>query len=148
MTIKAKVVPIVADNRDRGKLYLITEMDAFRAEKWGWRAMFAIAKHVDIPADVIALGMQGLRRVGMQAFFKADWYDTEPLLDELLSCASFVPDPAKINANPELPPSTPTSVGLDGHVQEPTTLFTLRLEAFDLHTGFSTAGVLRSWTSA
>lgn len=137
---KVATVVIAADNRDKGKTFVITEMPASRAEKWATRALIAISRAgVDMPDDIAAAGMAGLAVVGFQAITRVAFADAEPLLDEMMACAVFVPNPAQ--------PLVFRDIREDD-VEEVSTLAKLRDEVVHLHTGFSPAAELSRLATA
>lgn len=131
MPRKTKLVTL-DKGRDAGKQFLITEMDAFRAEKWAQRAMLALTRAgAEIPRDIAQSGMAGLAVAGLQALQGLSFEDVEPLLDEMFSCVQCVPD--RKNAAFVRP------VILEGEgadIEEVMSLITLRQEVFALHVDF------------
>ena len=128
-----KVVEIRLDEtagRDAGKLFVLTEMPAVKAEKWAIRAFFALSKSgMDIPDELARTGFAGIAQIGLRALGSMAFTDAEPLLDELLGCVQIARDPThpSILARP-----------LDMDFEEVATLLRLRKEVFELHTGFFT----------
>jgi len=150
MARKTKLVTIAAnDSRDRGKTFWITEMPPRQAEKWATRALLAVSRSGrDMggdAADLASSGMAGLAALGFQAFARMDFDDAEPLLDEMLSCVSFVPDPTKIDQATQRPLMFP--LGPDD-IEDVQTLLTLRSEVIEVHTGFSPAAFLSTLGTA
>lgn len=140
MARKTKVVVIPApktgerENRDAGKAFLLTEMDAVRTEKWAARALLAIAAGgVDIPPEVLQMGAPAVVAAGFRSLVTMAFADAEPLLDEMMQCVSFIPDRRKPDVTRPLDPED---------IDEVTTLLTLRGEVVELHTGFSVAAFL------
>lgn len=122
------------ENRDAGKTFLITEMDAIRTEKWAARALLAIsAGGVDIPPEVLQLGTGAVVAAGFRALVTMSFVEAEPLLDEMMECVSLVPNPKK-------PDVTRPFDSED--IEEVTTIWLLRSEVIELHTGFSVAAFL------
>lgn len=134
------VVPAPATgegNRDQGKVFLLTEMPARKAEKWATRALNLMARSgVDLPPDILRSGMASMFVVGVKALTSIDYEGAEPLLDEMMDCVALIPDPAK--------PGVTRPVHLDTDIEEVSTYLALRGEVFELHTGFSVAGILSS----
>lgn len=131
---KNSTVVISTPGRDFGKSFLLTEMDCTKAEKWGQRALGVMIRGgVDLPELLTASGFSGIVSVGFMALFAAPWADVEPLLDELMSCVQVMPDPNK--------PAILRGI-YESDIEEISTLVTLRLEAFELSSGFSVAGAL------
>lgn len=131
---KMITIPRSEDNRDSGKTFLITEMSAAQSEKWALRALGAIANSgMEIPPDVMRLGMGTLVAVGFKGMLTMQFDDAEPLLDEMMQCVVIVPDPK----NPAI--VRPVD---DEDIEDITTRLMLRSEVFELHTGFSPAAFL------
>lgn len=140
MARKTKVVKIDAKNRDAGKAFLITEMDAVRAEKWAARALLAIASSgVDIPPDVLKMGAGAVVAAGVRSLMTMAFADAEPLLDEMMQCVAVVPDARKLDVTRPL--------DIDD-IDEVTTILLLRSEVVELHTGFSVAAFLSNLGTA
>lgn len=131
---------IAHEGRDKGKVFHLTEMPAMKAEKWAMRALFAVARSgVDIGEALDGTsGMQGIALVGMQALFRMDFVDAEPLLDEMLQCVTVKPDPN----NPML-----VRALFETDIEEVSTLLSIRDEVLRLHTGFSLADAASKSTS-
>lgn len=136
MARKTKTLRIPADppSRDAGKTFLITEMPAAHCEKWAMRALMAVANSgLDIPPDVMRMGMGALVAVGFKGLLTMAFAEAEPLLDEMMACVEFVPDPKN--------PSVVRPVD-DEDIEEVKTRLLLRSEVFELHTDFSPAAFL------
>lgn len=124
-------ITIDAKGRDNGKVFLLTEMSAVAAEKWATRAICALMNTgVEIPPDIATQGMAGLSSMGMQAIAKLPYYALEPLMADLMTCVQMVPNPQN--------PAVVRAV-LDDDFEEVATIFNLKKEVVDLHTGFFTA---------
>lgn len=122
-------VTIADDGRDKSKVFRLTEMPAAQAEKMAVRALLAMAKSgVDVPEDVVGMGLMGLVAIGVRALRHVEFADLEPLLDELMGCVQVVPDRQKPQfARPLMPDD----------VEEVRTYLTLRKALLELHVGFS-----------
>lgn len=130
MARRTAEVVIDKDGRDKGKTFLLTEMDAYRAEDWALRAFGAMTRAgVEIPEGIFDLGMPGVAVVGMGSFLKAPYAELKPLFEEMFACVQIV-EPAITRA------TTPDDI------EEVQTRVTLRDEVIRLHTGFTLAGVL------
>jgi len=126
------------EGRDKGKHFLITEMSAAKAEDWGIRAFLALANSgVEIPEEVAAAGMAGIAIVGLRALGRIKIEEARPLLQDMMECVQYLPDPTKpaivrglieVDPNPD--------------IEEPVTRLWLRAEVFELHTGFSIADAI------
>jgi len=126
-------VTISEEGRDKGKIFVVTEMPAVKAEKWATKALLALGRSgVDIPEDIFSAGMAGLVVVGISKLLHVSFADAEPLLDEMFDCIQRRPDPK----NPEL--VMPISIN---EIEEVKTVVRLRAEVFALHTGFSLADI-------
>lgn len=140
MARKTKIVRISEEGRDKGKSFLITEMPAHQSEKWALRALNAIARSgQDIPPEVLRMGWGALAVVGLRSLLTMSFHEAEPLLDEMLDCVEFLPDPKK----PDL--VRPLD---DEDIEEMKTRLFLRDEVWEVHTGFSVAAFLSSLRKA
>ena len=125
---KTETITITDDGRDKGKMFLLTEMPAEKAEKWALRAFLALARSgVELPDDVQQLGMAGMAIVGLRALGGVQFSDAEELLDEMFECVQIIE--SKITRRP---------TGDD--IEEIATRAQLRIEVLKLHAGFSGGG--------
>lgn len=138
MALKTATVTITAEGRDKGKVFLLTEMPAFPADAWATRLLLALTKAgADIPPDVRRYGLAGILSLGLSAFGRIAYDDAKSLLDELWDCVQVQPDPTrpaiirKINTGPQ------------GDIEELLTIQRLRVEVLQLHVNFSVAAGLR-----
>lgn len=136
MPRKTTIYTVTSEDRDIGKKYLITEMPASRAEKWAARAFLAMAHSgIEIPANIMDAGFAGLALMGLRSLAGVNFDEAEPLLDEMMTCAKFLPNGMPIESarviNEEY-----------GDVEEPSTLVKLRAEVFKLHINFSMADAI------
>lgn len=128
-------VTVEAEGADKGKVFRITPMPAWRAEKWGWRAMSVLARSgTELPPLDAMSNLLVVAAYGLEALMRAPFEEAEPLLDEMLTCVAIVPDPV----------NNPTISRPDIHrdVQELNTILWLRDQVLLAHTGFSVAAVL------
>lgn len=134
MARKTKEVTITTEGRDRGKVFIITEMPASRAEKWAARALLAITRSgVPMPEELRGAGMAAIAIVGLRAILSLSFDDAEPLLDEMMTCVQI-----------KMPALTRPIIddGTEGEdIEEPETRLLLRSEVLELHTGFSLAAM-------
>jgi hypothetical protein len=145
---KTKTVTIEEEGRDKGKVFIVTEMPASQAEKWALRALVLAAKSgVDIPDDIADAGMAGIAVLGIKTVLGGmDFEDVEPLLDEMFSsCLSFVPDPNNLAIRRGKDGIAPM---IEEDIEEITTRIHLRAEVLNIHTGFLDAGARLNTTSA
>jgi len=135
MARKTVEVTITAEGRDHGKKFVITEMSAMKAERWGIRAAMAMSKaDLNIDPQLLAAGLGGIAVVGLKGLSGANFNEVEPLLAELMTCVQFV------GASPS-GTEVRRDVGEDDF-EEISTLLKIRYEAFSLTTGFSRAAPL------
>jgi len=129
--------------RDAGKVFLITEWPAARAEKWALRAFLAYNRGGgELPLDQVAgLGMRGIFALGVQTFLRGQIQATEviPILDELLDCVQMIRDPTKRGPDGKV---IATPIVSDDDVAEVRTRMWLRSEVLRVHVNFSIAGAL------
>lgn len=132
MARKSVTVRLDADNRDKGKAFLITEMDALDAWNWGTRAITAMIRNgAKIPEEVANGGIIPVLAVGVFQFGFLPWSELEPLRDEMMACVQYVPTPARPDVVRKL---------MRSDVEEPDTYSRLMKEVFSLHTGFFPEG--------
>jgi hypothetical protein len=135
MARKTQTVVIEAEGRDKGKMFILTEMPPNQAEKWAFRALLALAKSgVEVPDDIASAGLAGIAALGIKAFSGISFEDAEPLLDEMFAMVAMVPDPAR--------PVIRRGYGgvgplIEDDIEEIKTRLRLRKELFALHTNFS-----------
>lgn len=121
---------IATHGRDEGKHFLITEKDAFSAEKWAMRVtMAAMAAGVEVPDKSELQGAGGLISLALNLLARVKWETAEPLLDEMMQCVEFIPDPLKPFVK---------NAFLSTAIEEVQTIVELRREIIALHTDFFT----------
>ncbi|WP_244936729.1 hypothetical protein [Methylobacterium currus] len=132
MARKTKYITIEDDNRDNGKTFLITEMPASQAEKWGAKALLALTTAgAEIPDDVEGAGMAGLARMGIEALTTLRYDDVAPLMDEMFACVQICPDRRNHQVFRRLE---------EDDIEEVVTRLKLRKEILALHIDFFTEG--------
>jgi hypothetical protein len=120
--------------RDNGKVFVLTEMDAYRGQDWALRALLALAASgVQLPENALTTGWQGLAAFGVRALLQAPYGLLRPLLDEMLAQAKYQHAPGQ-----PLQTLTADAAG-NCPVEEIKTFVTLQAALFKLHTGFSPA---------
>jgi hypothetical protein len=130
----------VADaGRDSGKVFVLTEMPASQAERWGTRALMGMVKGgAQVPDEFVEIGgmaglaaMAGLGRRMIafiaSAFASMPFDLAEPLLDEMMGCVQSQPNPA----DPRI-----TRVLTESDIEEVQTRLKLRAEVLKLHLDF------------
>ena len=126
---KTKVVPVTAEGRDKDKMFVITEMSAAQAERWGTRALGCAAKAgITVPDGMLNSGMAGFAAIlgGVGSFLAGPRDEVDSLMAEMFDCVKIsvpaVPDGRKL---------------LEDDIEEIGTRLWLRDEVLELHTGFS-----------
>ena len=116
---------------DRGNklVFKVREMSATQLEDWTMRACLVLAgAGSDIPASGGVEGIgQYLAEHGLAAIGNVDYAKAKPLLDEMLACCSRVVDKMEERVTPET---------ADAYIEDMSTLFKLRLEAFKVNFSF------------
>lgn len=128
MPRKTTLYKVTESGRDHGKLFMLTEMSASRAEAWAMRVLLAlVGGNVALPDNFEELGMAGLAELGIRAMSGLKWEVAQPLLNEMLECVEYVPDASKTHVRRPL---------IDDDIEEIMTRLTLRKEVWNLHMGF------------
>lgn len=123
-----KQVEIKIDaGRDAGKVFKVEEMPAVQMDRWVTRALCMLGRSGSGLSAIGGMTMEDL----LAAFSKLDLKDSEPLLDELLGCCSFMKDGVLVKM---------TGAMVDSVIEEWTTIFKLRIEALKLNLGFLEEG--------
>lgn len=121
---------VTAEGRDKGKVFVLTEMGADAGERWATRLVFALMNAgVDVPDNIESAGMAGIAAIGIKALGKLPYEAAEPLLVDMFDCIAISPDPR----NPGL-----IRTLVEGDIEEVLTRLTLRKELFKLHIDFFT----------
>jgi hypothetical protein len=116
------------EGRDKGKVFLLTEMPASRAEAWATRVLLALmGSNTNLPENFADMGMAGLAELGLKAIAGLKWEVAEPLLEEMLQCVQIIPNPAKPQVVRAL---------VESDIEEILTRFKLRVEVWKLHMDF------------
>lgn len=124
-------VTIPHEGRDRGKVFQITEADAWTADRWAMRAMFMLSRAgMEIPAEILQMGVTGFIMVAREALRFVDYAQFEPLADELMTCVRIVPTPTQPHVVRDI------LRGSDD-VEELATIRLLRGEVLKLHANFT-----------
>ena len=124
MTRRTTEYVIDANNRDKGKRFLITEMDSWGGERWATRVIVAMSQAgVDIPQEVMnAPSFEALASFGINALFKIKREEFEELSDQLLDCVKIIFD--EKGSTRDL---------LKSDIEESTSIFKLRMQVLSFH---------------
>lgn len=134
MARKTQTLTITDDGRDKGKRFVLTEMPAYQGIKWADRCLLAIAASgAKLPDGAMGSGMLGLLAAGVTALDNLEYDVVAPLLDELMSCAAYQPNPNQPNV------TVPVFLGEGCQIEEIKTFWSLRVALFQLMTGFTMA---------
>jgi hypothetical protein len=120
--------------RDNGKTFVLSEMDAYAGQDWALRALLALAASgATLPQGALSSGWAGLASFGVTALLQAPYGALRPLLDEMLAQAKYEHKPGL--------PLQQIAPGVNCPVEEIKTFLTLQMALFKLHTGFSPGAV-------
>ena len=123
-------VTIDAKGRDNGKIFVLTEMSADKAERWATRLLFALINNgAEFPDNIQEMGMAGIAAIGIKSLGKLPYEQAEPLLDEMFECVRIQPNPKDPNL---------VRLLIADDIEEVTTRILLRKELFKLHIDFFT----------
>lgn len=143
----AKIVIGPEGGRDAGKSFVITEMSAADAARWGRQAFQGLAKgNTELPEDANGADLPTIASLGFKAIASLKDEETENLLDQLMRCVTYLPDPNR----PEIKRGGAGQALFADDIEEYRTQYRLQAEAFELSLGFSMAGVRSAfqWTPA
>ena len=121
------------DGRDKGKLFLITEMSAKRCEEWAMKVLLALlASNVQLPEGFDSLGAAALAELGFKALAGIKWEALEPLLAEMMACVQFIGDPKRTAATTR----DLLDDDINQDIEEVSTRLKLRVAVWKLHMDF------------
>ena len=126
---------VIADGRDKGKTFVITEMSVIDADNWANRALLAMLRggvdvgNLDFSNVNTSGGMLELARVVIAGLGNMQEQIATDLLNELLDCARIVPSGG-----------IPRDILLDSDIESIKTLWQIRKEALMIHIDFLTDG--------
>lgn len=126
---------VTAEGRDKGKVFILTEMPADQGERWANRAALALTNTgAAIPEEALGAGWAALAAIGVQALGMLRAESVQPLLDELWpSCVKYEHKPGQMLQ--EVIP------GVNSPIEEIATRYAIYYALWKLHTGFSWPGV-------
>lgn len=144
MARKKVTVTIDADNRDKGRSYIINEMPAEVAERFAYRALLALtSSNTQVPPDISSLdidmemdqaSMAKLAAFGLKAFLSLDYDRIAPLLDQMMQYIQIDMGGGVVR---QVMPDC-------DDIEETSTLFKIRKAFMELHVGFSMAGLTQT----
>ena len=117
----------IEEGRDAGKKFKITEMPAVQADRWITRALCLLGKS---KTDLSAFGVMDMGAL-LNTFSAIEFSETEPLLNELLACASFEKDGASVPMKGDI---------INSVIEDWETIFRLKVEALKIILGFLDQG--------
>lgn len=117
----------IESGRDAGKVFKITEMPATQAERWATRALGVLGRS---GMSITSLGVIPMEQI-LEECLKAKPEEVEPLMDELLACASYNQDGTSIVMKGSM---------IDSVIEELTTIMRLKMEALKLTLSFLAVG--------
>ena len=131
MARKVETVIISEEGRDKGKVFILTEMAATAGERWATEALFLLSKAgLELPAGAAESGMSGLASVPLSGLPSLRALQ-DPALNAWRECIKYQHDPRHLPQNvywdrPEC------------QIEEIATVNMLRMKVLELHIGFFT----------
>lgn len=122
---------VSAEGRDKGKVFVLTEMPADQGERWANRAALALTNTgAAIPDEALGAGWATLAALGVQALGMLRHENVQPMLDELWpACVRFENKPGQ--------PLQEVGQGINAVIEEVATRYSIYYALWKLHTGFS-----------
>lgn len=114
------------EGRDKGKIFVLTEMSASQAEAWALRALLALSA-AGVKTQDGDESMAAMADFGFASLKGLEWKIAEPLLAEMWTCVRYAPDPHKLSLVRNL---------VEEDIEEVATRIKLRLAVWNLHTDF------------
>lgn len=131
MARKTLQYTVTDEGRDKGKVFLLTEMASSAGERWATRCFLALAEHgIEIPDGLIESGMAGIAQYGFSLVGKLPFDTAMILMDEMFQCIAIMPNPANPNIVRGL---------VEDDIEEIATRIKLRVAVFKLHVPFQQA---------
>ncbi|MDI2091684.1 hypothetical protein [Commensalibacter oyaizuii] len=159
-------IKITEPGRDQGKLFKITEMSAFDTEEWAEKTINAVLRNVDrkdllllLPVvytyiqdlsenktveQVIEEKGEGKATISQATEYLSIYFSSlvfqlpfdalKQIMEPLLNCCSIYLSPGQTEL------TEPVSNNFSQYIEEPSTIFALKREAFKLHTDFFIKG--------
>ena len=121
--MRKQIEVVIENGRDAGKSFTITEMPATQGEKWATKAL-GVLGHSGV--GIAALGKIPFDEI-LEKVLSTSSEEVEPLMDELLACASFIKDGQIIKMQGNM---------IDSVIEDVSTIFKLKMESLKLNLGF------------
>lgn len=126
---KKKTVTIESEGRDKGKLFVLTEMPAAKAEGLALKIILLLTKSgINIPQNLEDLGVAGLASYGLELLSYIKYDELEPIIDEVWKCVQIQGSNGVTRKLIEDDES--------GDIEEISTRFFLKKEVISLHLNF------------
>lgn len=123
-----KEFTIESANRDKGKTFVVTEMDSFAGFDWATRALFGMLNAgMEVSEELIQMGLGGVAMMGLDGIKKLPPSIVKPLMEELQGCVQ-IKEPGGLRAV------------LRSDIEEISTWFEMQKRAFTLHIEPFTSG--------
>ena len=129
-----KVLDVTINDRGEDKVFRITELSASAAEKWAFQLFFAMANSgLEVPEEIVEMGFAGVVQLGLKALGQIKYEEAEPLLEKMMECVQFIPNPSNKMVVRFL---------MEEDIEDVQTRLKLRKEIIKLHVDFSKAASL------
>ena len=125
--MRKEVEITIEEGRDKGKTFKITEMSATQADRWTLKVLCLFGKGGILLEELAKMDFNTIIKIMGDVSYDM----AEPLLDELLECASFKKDGVYVPMKGSM---------IESVVEDFRTLYRLRLEALQLVLGFLEQG--------
>ena len=151
MARKTKLVTVGDEGgRDKGKIFLITELSAFDGEDWTLRALrLAQRAGTDVPGGIQG-GMAAVAAIGIMTILSSatDIDELRPLFADMMACVQIMTDPKTQHVRKLIDRGANAQGGVNEDIEESGTRLLLRKEWLDLHLNFSVAEAISTLISA
>ena len=131
MARKVETLTITEEGRDKGKVFIITEMPATAGERWATQALLLLSKAgLELPAGAAESGMSGLASAPLAGLPSLRALQ-DPTLDAWWDCVKY-------QHNPKQLPQNILRDQVTCQIEEIATVNMLRMKILELHIGFFT----------
>jgi hypothetical protein len=122
---------ITSEGRDKGKVFILTEMPSDQGERIANRMIFALLNTgAAIPEEALGAGWAALAAVGVQAIGMLRYDTVQSILEEAWAFS------VRYQHSPQLLPQE-IIPGVNSPIEEVRTRYEIHLALWKLHTGFS-----------